>query len=78
MKVTILHSACCASKSPIKNEISEIATANNIELSIEELSELQDNITFGTMTFPSIVINGQVYDYKKYRSPKMLLALLQG
>jgi glutaredoxin len=78
MKITILHSACCASESPIKNEITEIATANNIDVNIEELSELQDTITYGTMTFPSIVINGQVYDYKKFRSPKILLAILQG
>jgi hypothetical protein len=45
-------------------------------VSIEELSELKDTMVFGTMTFPSIVVNGKVYDYKKYLTEDKLLSIL--
>ena len=74
--IKILHSSCCATGSPIKKHIEKIAKDNNIEVSIEELSELQDTMVFGTMTFPSIVVNGKVYDYKKYVTEDSLLSIL--
>lgn len=75
-EIKILHSSCCAKGSPIKTQIEKIAKDNNIEISIEELSELKDTMVFGTMTFPSIVVNGKVYDYKKYWTEDKLLSIL--
>lgn len=75
-EIKILHSSCCAKGSPIKAQIEKLASENNISISIEELSELKDTIIYGTMTFPSLVINGNVYDYKHYASDAKLLALL--
>jgi len=75
-EIKILHSSCCATGSPIKAHIVKIANDNNIEVSIEELSELKDTTIFGTMIFPSIVINGKVYDYKKYWTKDKLLSIL--
>ncbi len=75
-EVKILHSSCCATGSPIKKHIEKVASDNNIEVSIEELSELKDTMVFGTMTFPSIVVNGKVYDYKKYWTEDKLLTIL--
>ncbi len=75
-EVKILHSSCCATDSPVKNQIERVAAKNNIEVAIEELSELQDTMVYGTMTFPSIVVNGKVYDYKKHYKEEQLLAIL--
>lgn len=75
-EIKILHSSCCATGSPIKAQIEKIAKNNNIEVSIEELSELKDTMAFGTMTFPSIVVNGKVYDYKKYATEAKLVSIL--
>ena len=75
-EIKILHSSCCATNSPIKNQIESIANKNNIEVSITELSEMQDTMSYGTMTFPSIVVKGKVYDYKKYFTEEKLLSIL--
>ncbi|MGI9530274.1 thioredoxin family protein [Lutimonas sp.] len=74
--IKILHSSCCATGSPIKANIEKIAADNGKEVSITELSELQDTMVFGTMNFPSIVVNGKVYDYKKYFTEEKLLSIL--
>lgn len=75
-EIKILHSSCCATGSPVRNQIERVAQKNNIEVAIEELSELQDTMVYGTMTFPSIVVNGKVYDYKKYYKEEQLLTIL--
>lgn len=75
-EIKILHSSCCASGSPIKAHIEKIATDNNIEVSIEELSDLKDTMVYGTMIFPSIVVHGKTYDYKKYWTEEKLLSIL--
>ena len=75
-EIKILHSSCCGKGSPIKEQIEKIAAQNNINVSIEELSDMKDTMVYGTMTFPSIVVNGKVYDYKKYTNDDKLLSLL--
>ncbi|OSY87957.1 hypothetical protein WH52_07930 [Tenacibaculum holothuriorum] len=75
-EVKILHSSCCATGSPIKAHIEKVAENNNINVDIEEFSELKDTMVYGTMTFPSIVVNGKVYDYKKYWTEEKLLSIL--
>ncbi|BDS12052.1 thioredoxin family protein [Aureispira anguillae] len=75
-EIKILHSSCCAKNSPIKNQLERIASKNNIEVTIEELSELKDTMIYGALTFPAIVINGKVYDYKKYASEEKIVSIL--
>lgn len=75
-EIKILHSSCCSVGSPIKEQIEKVAAQNNISVEIEELSELKDTMVFGTMTFPSIVIDGAVYDYKKVSSDEQLASIL--
>lgn len=75
-EVKILHSSCCATGSPIRKHIERVASDNNIDVAIEELSELQDTMAYGTMIFPSLVVKGKVYDYKKYASKERLLSIL--
>ncbi|CAM1343671.1 thioredoxin family protein [Tenacibaculum amylolyticum] len=75
-EVKILHSSCCGTGSPIKAHIEKVAKENNIEVHIEELSDLKDTMVYGTMVFPSIVVKGKVYDYKKYLTEEKLLSIL--
>ncbi|MDZ7758574.1 thioredoxin family protein [Rhodohalobacter sp.] len=74
--VKILQSSCCASGSPIKERIKKIAAENSIEISIEELSDIQETAKYGTTAFPSLVVDGEVYDYKKLSSDKEILSIL--
>lgn len=75
-EIKILHASCCGAKTPIKAQLERIAQQNNLNLTIVELSDLQETMAFGTMTFPSLVVNGKVYDYKKIKSDEQLLSLL--
>ena len=74
--IKILHASCCAKGSPIKAFIERVAIKNNLEVQIEELSELKDTMLYGTTTFPSLVIQGKTYDFKNYSTEQQLLTLL--
>lgn len=76
-EIKILHSSCCATSSPIKAQLEKIADNNHLDLAIEELSEIQDTMVYGTMTFPSLVVNGQVYDFKKLKTDSEILSALK-
>lgn len=76
-EIKILHSSCCAKGSPIKEQLEKLAQENNLSISIEELSELQDTMAYGTMSFPSLVINGKVYDYKSFKSDADILTAIK-
>lgn len=75
-EIKILHSSCCAKGSTIKAHIEQIAQNHKIDVEIQELSDLKDTMAYGTMTFPSLVINGKVYDFKKYSTEQELLSIL--
>ncbi|WP_196890831.1 thioredoxin family protein [Aureivirga marina] len=76
-EIKILHASCCSKTTKIKNQLEKIAKENQLEISIKELSDLKDIMVFGTMTFPSLVINDKVYDYKLYESDAKLISLLK-
>ncbi|MCG8574647.1 MAG: thioredoxin family protein [Flavobacteriales bacterium] len=75
-EIKILHASCCSVGSPIKRQIEKIASNNNIEVNIQELSDLSETIVYGTTIFPSLVIDGKVYDYKQYHEEEKLLSIL--
>lgn len=75
--IKILHSACCATGSPIKGQIEKVAAENHIPVTIEELSDMADTMVYGTMAFPSIVVNGTVHDYRTVTSEDQLVAILK-
>lgn len=75
-EIKILHSSCCATESPIKAQIEKIAEENNLEVNITELSDLKDTMAYGALSFPSLVVNGKVYDYRKISSNEKLLSIL--
>lgn len=76
-EIKILHSSCCAKGSPIKEQLEKIAQNNKLSISIEELSELKDTMAYGTMNFPSIVVNGKVYDLKSLKSEAEIASILK-
>lgn len=75
-EIKILHSSCCSHGSPIKAHIEKIAAQKKVEVVVDELSDLKDTMVFGTMTFPSLVIDGKVYAYKNYSKDELLASIL--
>ena len=75
-EIKILQTSCCGKNSPIKTQIELVAKNHQIDVCIEELSDLKDTMIYGTMTFPSLVIHGQVVDYKKHQTNDGILTLL--
>lgn len=74
--IKILQSACCGPSVPVKEEIEAAAASIGVKVSIEQPTDLQEIMKYGTMTFPSIVVNGQVYEFERVRNPKALANLL--
>jgi hypothetical protein len=74
--IKILQSLCCGPSVPVKEEIEAAAARAGVEVAIEQPTDLQEIMKYGTMTFPSIVVNGRVYDYEQVRKPEVLANLL--
>ncbi|GAB4519201.1 MAG: hypothetical protein Tsb004_30120 [Allomuricauda sp.] len=75
-EIKILHSSCCATASPLRAQIEKIIRENNLDVNITELSDLKDTMRYGALSFPALVINGKVYDYKKINTEEALLSIL--
>ena len=71
-EITILHSACCATNSPIKDEVLSAAEKVGVDVSIKELSDLSGTMPYGTLDFPSLVINGELYSYRQNSQPEQI------
>lgn len=74
--IKILHQDCCMINPIIKKRIEKVAEKNHISIQIEDLKEMQEVMMFGTSEFPSIVVDGKVYSYKKHHSDDELLKIL--
>ena len=75
-EIIILHSACCAKGSPIREQIEKVASENNIKVEVKELSDFNDTLKFGTLEFPSIVVNGKTHSYRKYNTDEDVLKII--
>jgi glutaredoxin len=75
--IKILQSACCGPAFPVKEEILNAAGMAGVEVTIDEPSEIQEIMKYGTLTFPSIVVNGKVHDYRKFEKIDDLVNLLR-
>jgi len=76
-KVKILHSSCCSIFPPIREQVERVAAGKNIQVEVEELSEMKDTMLYGALRFPSLVIHGKVYSYDEYAEDEKLVALLK-
>ncbi|MEX0904452.1 MAG: thioredoxin family protein [Balneolaceae bacterium] len=74
--IKILQLSCCGPSAPVKEEIEQAAAKAGVSVTIEQPNDLQEIMKYGTMTFPSIVVNGQVYDYKEFENGDKLADVL--
>lgn len=76
--VKILQSACnCSSSKEIKDEIKQAAAEEGLTVKIEETSDLQETMKYGTTNFPSLVIDGKVRSYEEIDGLDELKQLLK-
>lgn len=73
--IKILQSSCCGPSVQVKQEIENAAAKAGVEVTIEQPTDLEMIMKYGTMTFPSIVVNGKVYDYKEFENSENLVNL---
>lgn len=77
--VKILQSACnCSSSNEIKDEIKQAAAEEGVTVEIEETSDLQETMKYGTTNFPALVIDEEVRSYEKIDGLDELKQLLKG
>lgn len=74
--IIILQSACCGPVAPIRQDIENAAAMAGVEVNIHQPTDLQEIMKYGTMTFPSLVINGEVYAYDQFETSEGLIKLL--
>lgn len=75
--VKILQSACnCSSSKEIKDEIKQAAAEEGLSVEIEETSDLQETMKYGTTNFPALVIDEEVFSYENIDGLKELKQLL--
>ena len=76
-QVKILHSSCCANDTSLKTKIEEATKRTNFQCDIQELSDLQDTLHYGTTNFPSLVVDNYIIDLKMFDSSDKLDALFE-
>ncbi len=74
--IKILQSTCCGPAGDITEDVKEAVAKADIDATIEQPTDLQEVMKYGTMTFPSIVVNGKVYDFEEFGSTDVLADLL--
>lgn len=74
--IKILQSTCCGPAGDITENVKAAVVKSGIEAQIEQPSDLQEIMKYGTMTFPSLVINGRVYDFEDFSSADELAEFL--
>lgn len=76
--VKILQSACnCSSSKDIKDEIEKAAAEEGLPVEIEETSDLQETMKYGTTNFPSLLIDDKVHSYEEIGGLDELKQLLK-
>lgn len=74
--IKILHQSCCGVNPRIRKQIEKIATENNLEVSISEVTDMIETMQYGTTEFPALVINGKVFNYRMKNSDEEVSAAL--
>lgn len=61
--VKILRSSCCTAGNAIEEELDTASANAEVNIRTEILSDLQETMRYGVISYPSIVVDGKVYDY---------------
>ena len=60
--VKILGTGCKKCQN-LENKVRELVTANNIDASVEKVTDIQDMVRYGIMMTPGLIINEKVKSY---------------
>lgn len=61
--VKILKSSCCTTGESIAKKLKKASVNANVDIHLETLTNLQKTMKYGVMNFPSIVIEGEIYNF---------------
>lgn len=75
--VKILQSSCCSSSQGIREDIEIAADEEGMEVEIDITNNLQEAMKYGTVNFPSLAIDGEVYDWSNVDGLDELKQLLK-
>ncbi|WP_138431943.1 thioredoxin family protein [Fodinibius saliphilus] len=76
--IKILKSSCCKTTDSIITDQLEAASTNTgTNFDLEILSDLQETMKYGAINFPSLVVNGEVYDYADFNTVQDLELILK-
>lgn len=75
--VKILQSSCCSSSQGIREDIESAAAEVGLEVCIDIINDLQEAMKYGTVNFPSLAIDGEVYAWNNVDGLEELKQLLK-
>ncbi|MBN2414124.1 thioredoxin family protein [candidate division KSB1 bacterium] len=76
MVVKVLGTGC-SKCNELEKRVNTVAAANNIEIQLEKVKNLQDIMSYNIMMTPALVVNGQVKSAGKLPSEAEILKWLQ-
>ena len=76
MIIKILGTGCSKCIN-LEKKVKEIVKANNIDASVEKVSDLQDIMKYGIMMTPGLVINEKVISYGSVPKDEQILQWLK-
>ncbi|KXX70316.1 thioredoxin family protein [Flammeovirga sp. SJP92] len=74
--IKILHQACCGVNPRIRKQIERLASENNMEVMITDITDMMETMQFGTTEFPSLVVDGKVINYRQKNSDAEIIEVL--
>ncbi|MBD0405121.1 thioredoxin family protein [Flammeovirga sp. EKP202] len=75
--IKILHQSCCGVNPRIRKQLERLASENNMEVMITDVTDMMETMQFGTTDFPSLVIDGKIINYRQRNSDAELLDILK-
>jgi len=76
MVIKILGTGCSKCVN-LENKVKEIVKSNDIDATVEKVSELQDIMKYGIMSTPGLVINEKVISYGTIPKDSQILEWLK-
>ncbi|AZQ62734.1 thioredoxin family protein [Flammeovirga pectinis] len=74
--VKVLHQSCCGVNPNIKNQLKRIAAENNVAIDVLDVTDMMETMQYGTMDFPSIVVDGKVHSYRQNNTDEAVKEML--
>jgi small redox-active disulfide protein 2 len=75
IKVKVLGSGCANCKTT-QRLIEEVASINDIEIKLEKIEDMSQIISYGIMSTPGVIVNGEIVHAGGVPSKKIVLSWL--